>query len=86
MARHLTMNSTSPALNGYFRTFEQNVNGEVKGFHKPIMIAGGYGNIRPDHVEKDAIQPGDLLIVLGTCDVNRSWWWRSLFCRQRYNG
>ncbi|MCT8089969.1 phosphoribosylformylglycinamidine synthase [Acinetobacter sp. C_4_1] len=54
-----------PALNGYFRTFEQNVNGEVKGFHKPIMIAGGYGNIRPDHVEKDAIQPGDLLIVLG---------------------
>ena len=54
-----------PALNGYFRTFEQNVNGEVKGFHKPIMIAGGYGNIRSDHVEKDAIQPGDLLIVLG---------------------
>ncbi|EOR06465.1 phosphoribosylformylglycinamidine synthase [Acinetobacter tandoii] len=54
-----------PALNGYFRTFEQNINGEVKGFHKPIMIAGGYGNIRPDHVEKDAIQPGDLLIVLG---------------------
>jgi len=54
-----------PALNGYFRTFEQKVNGEVKGFHKPIMIAGGYGNIRPDHVEKDAIQPGDLLIVLG---------------------
>lgn len=54
-----------PNLNGYFRTFEQNVNGEVKGFHKPIMLAGGYGNIRPDHVEKDAIQPGDLLIVLG---------------------
>ncbi|MEZ2902293.1 phosphoribosylformylglycinamidine synthase [Acinetobacter terrestris] len=54
-----------PALNGYFRTFEQNVNGDVKGFHKPIMIAGGYGNIRPDHVEKDPIQPGDLLIVLG---------------------
>ncbi|MBF7691138.1 phosphoribosylformylglycinamidine synthase [Acinetobacter pollinis] len=54
-----------PNLNGYFRTFEQNVNGDVKGFHKPIMIAGGYGNIRPDHVEKDPIQPGDLLIVLG---------------------
>ncbi|MCU4439740.1 phosphoribosylformylglycinamidine synthase [Acinetobacter lwoffii] len=54
-----------PALNGYFRTFEQNVNGDVKGFHKPIMIAGGYGNIRPDHVEKDPILPGDLLIVLG---------------------
>ena len=54
-----------PALNGYFRTFEQNVSGDVKGFHKPIMIAGGYGNIRPDHVEKDPILPGDLLIVLG---------------------
>ena len=54
-----------PALNGYFRTFEQKVHGDVKGFHKPIMIAGGYGNIRPDHVEKDPIQPGDLLIVLG---------------------
>ncbi len=54
-----------PALNGYFRTFEQKINGDVKGFHKPIMIAGGYGNIRADHVEKDAIQPGDLLIVLG---------------------
>lgn len=54
-----------PNLNGYFRTFEQEVHGEVKGFHKPIMIAGGYGNIRPDHVEKDPIQPGDLLIVLG---------------------
>lgn len=54
-----------PNLNGYFRTFEQNVNGEVKGFHKPIMIAGGYGNIRADHVEKNDIQAGDLLIVLG---------------------
>ncbi len=58
-----------PNLCGYFRTFEQavNVNGniEVKGFHKPIMIAGGYGNIRPDHVEKNPIEPGDLLIVLG---------------------
>ena len=54
-----------PNLCGYFRSFEQRIHGEVKGFHKPIMIAGGYGNIRPDHVEKDAIQAGDLLIVLG---------------------
>ncbi len=69
-----------PNLNGYFRTFEQNVNGEVKGFHKPIMIAGGYGNIRPDHVEKDAIQPGDLLIVLGTSHVDRFRWRCSIFC------
>jgi phosphoribosylformylglycinamidine synthase len=58
-----------PNLCGYFRTFEQSVTisgkTDVKGFHKPIMIAGGYGNIRPDHVEKDPIEPGDLLIVLG---------------------
>ena len=63
-----------PNLCGYFRTFEQSIttaNGiegalsEVRGFHKPIMIAGGYGNIRPEHVEKDPIKPGDLLIVLG---------------------
>ncbi|MFP5006299.1 hypothetical protein ACLFLN_12215 [Acinetobacter pittii] len=62
---------------------EQNVNGEVKDFHKPIMIAGGYGNIRPDHVEKDAIQPGDLLHCIGwPCNVNRSWWWcwQNFFC------
>ncbi len=58
-----------PALCGYFRSFEMTVNGvqgaEVAGYHKPVMIAGGYGNIRADHVQKNAIQPGDLLIVLG---------------------
>ncbi|AXI02501.1 phosphoribosylformylglycinamidine synthase [Aquirhabdus parva] len=54
-----------PNLCGYFRTFELNLNGNVRGFHKPIMLAGGYGNIRPDHVEKLPIQQGDLLIVLG---------------------
>jgi len=54
-----------PNLCGYFRSFELNVNGAVRGFHKPIMLAGGYGNIRPDHVEKLPIQQGDLLIVLG---------------------
>ena len=58
-----------PALCGYFRSFEMTVNGvngaEVAGYHKPIMIAGGYGNIREDHVQKNAIQPGNLLIVLG---------------------
>ena len=46
------------------------------------MIAGGYGNIRPDHVEKDAIQPGDLLIVLGgPCDAHWFGRWCSFFCR-----
>ncbi|WP_068860207.1 phosphoribosylformylglycinamidine synthase [Perlucidibaca aquatica] len=58
-----------PALCGYFRSFEMTVNGingaEVAGYHKPIMIAGGYGNIREDHVQKNTIQPGNLLIVLG---------------------
>jgi len=38
---------------------------EIRGYHKPIMIAGGVGNIRADHVRKGAINPGDKLIVLG---------------------
>ena len=58
-----------PALNGYFRTFEQKVNGaageEVRGYHKPIMIAGGYGNIRNEHVDKGEIPVGAKLICLG---------------------
>ena len=58
-----------PNLAGYFRTFEQKVAGpagdEVRGYHKPIMIAGGLGNIRPQHVEKGAIPVGAKLIVLG---------------------
>ena len=58
-----------PNLAGYFRTFEQKVAGaggdEVRGYHKPIMIAGGLGNIRPQHVEKGAIPAGAKLIVLG---------------------
>jgi phosphoribosylformylglycinamidine synthase len=58
-----------PNLCGYFRSFEMKVNGlngeEVRGYHKPVMIAGGYGNIRGQHVQKNPIQPGDKLIVLG---------------------
>ncbi|MFZ3192241.1 MAG: phosphoribosylformylglycinamidine synthase, partial [Moraxellaceae bacterium] len=54
-----------PNLCGYFRSFELSVQDKVWGFHKPIMMAGGYGNIRPDHVEKQPIEHGDLLIVLG---------------------
>ncbi len=58
-----------PALTGYFRTFEQKVNGaageEVRGYHKPIMIAGGLGNIREEHVEKGEIPVGAKLICLG---------------------
>ncbi|MEQ6886009.1 phosphoribosylformylglycinamidine synthase [Salicola sp. Rm-C-2C1-2] len=58
-----------PNLTGYFRTFEQNVSGvngaEYRGYHKPIMIAGGVGNIREDHVHKDVIPSGSRLIVMG---------------------
>ena len=54
-----------PNLLGYFRTFEQEVGGEVRGYHKPIMIAGGLGNIRAEHTAKQAIPAGALLIHLG---------------------
>ncbi|MDP2609660.1 MULTISPECIES: phosphoribosylformylglycinamidine synthase [unclassified Oceanobacter] len=54
-----------PNLCGYFRTFELQHDGEVRGYHKPIMIAGGYGNIRDEHVQKGDIPVGAALIVLG---------------------
>jgi len=59
-----------PNICGYFRTFEQTVPGpdgtpEMRGYHKPIMIAGGSGNIRPGHVLKNAIEDGDMIVVLG---------------------
>ncbi len=54
-----------PNICGYFRTFEAEFDGEVRGYHKPIMIAGGLGNIRSDHVEQRSIADGASLIVLG---------------------
>ena len=58
-----------PALTGYFRTFEQSIatprGEEVRGYHKPIMLAGGMGNIRAEHVQKGEIVVGSKLIVLG---------------------
>ncbi len=54
-----------PALAGYFRTFEQTVGGRLWGYHKPIMLAGGMGNIRPAHVDKHRLPPGAAVIVLG---------------------
>ena len=54
-----------PALCGYFRTFELEVDGEVRGYHKPIMIAGGLGNVRGEHVHKGEIPPGAAIVVLG---------------------
>src|SRR5690606_26989469 len=54
-----------PNLCGYFRTLDLEHNGEVRGYHKPIMIAGGYGNVRGEHVQKGEIPVGACLIVLG---------------------
>ena len=55
-----------PALGGYFRTFEMRApDNRLRGYHKPIMIAGGMGNIREGHVDKGLAQPGDRVIVLG---------------------
>ena len=58
-----------PALTGYFRTFEEEVvtpNGlELRGYHKPIMIAGGYGSIKRQHIHKKPMPVGAKIIVLG---------------------
>ncbi len=54
-----------PNICGYFRCFEQEMNGQCHGYHKPIMISGGYGNIRPEHVLKKPFQSGTKLVVLG---------------------
>ncbi len=54
-----------PNLAGYFRTFEQHVGGEWRGYHKPIMLAGGIGNIRADHTHKHPLPDGTLLVQLG---------------------
>ncbi len=54
-----------PNLCGYFRSFEMTVDEEVRGYHKPIMIAGGLGNIRASHVDQHPIEPGSALIALG---------------------
>ncbi len=58
-----------PNLTGYFRTFEQDVPNadglKARGYHKPIMLAGGVGSVRPMHALKQAIEPGSPIIVLG---------------------
>jgi phosphoribosylformylglycinamidine synthase len=54
-----------PSICGYFRTYEQKINADVRGYHKPIMIAGGLGNIRAGHVIKNTIQAKAKIIVLG---------------------
>jgi phosphoribosylformylglycinamidine synthase len=58
-----------PGILGYFRTYEQRVAGDppgvTRGYHKPIMLAGGLGNVRRDHVEKGDVPPGACIVVLG---------------------
>ena len=58
-----------PALNGYFRTFEYLPDANdptlVRGYHKPVMIAGGVGNIRAEHVHAIPFVANTKLIVLG---------------------
>ena len=56
-----------PNLAGYFRTFEQKTDQDnvLRGYHKPIMVAGGMGNIRPMLVKKYAIPADSLIIILG---------------------
>jgi phosphoribosylformylglycinamidine synthase len=58
-----------PNLCGYFRTLEIEAPGpdgrELRGYHKPIMIAGGLGNIRAEHVHKSNIPAGAAIVVIG---------------------
>ncbi|HSN72579.1 MAG TPA: phosphoribosylformylglycinamidine synthase, partial [Steroidobacteraceae bacterium] len=58
-----------PNILGYFRSFEQRIAHEqratLRGYHKPIMIAGGVGNVRRQHVEKAEVPAGARLVVLG---------------------
>ncbi|MCP4313998.1 MAG: phosphoribosylformylglycinamidine synthase, partial [Bacteroidetes bacterium] len=58
-----------PNIAGYFRTYEEKEassdENHLRGYHKPIMLAGGMGNIRDEHVQKGQIDPGHQLIVLG---------------------
>ena len=54
-----------PQLCGFFRTYEEKVAGAWRGYHKPIMLAGGMGNIRRGHIEKHGISSGDLIVQLG---------------------
>ena len=54
-----------PNLTGYFRTFEEKVSGEMRGYHKPIMLAGGVGNISAIHTHKHDLPVGALVVHLG---------------------
>jgi phosphoribosylformylglycinamidine synthase len=54
-----------PSITGFFRTFESNRPEDLRGYVKPIMLAGGLGSVRPEHTKKRKIHSGALLVVLG---------------------
>ena len=58
-----------PNLAGYFRTYESHLPGlpdnEIRGYHKPIMVAGGVGNVRAEHANKIDVPVGARVVVLG---------------------
>ncbi len=58
-----------PTLTGFFRTYEQRVEGpdgpDWRGYHKPILLAGGIGNVRPMHTHKASVPVGAAIVVLG---------------------
>lgn len=64
-----------PGLLGYFRTYADSIlvaggEKELRGYHKPIMLAGGMGNINEAHIEKGCFPPGSQLVVLGGPGMN----------------
>ena len=55
-----------PNILGYFRSYEQQTpDGDIRGYHKPIMLAGGLGHIQEQHIKKGEIPVGSKIIVLG---------------------
>ncbi len=58
-----------PNLAGYFRTYEGRFSGlpdnEIRGYHKPIMVAGGVGNVRSEHAKKIDVPVGARIVVIG---------------------
>ena len=54
-----------PQLCGFFRTYEGEIAGELRGYHKPIMLAGGMGSIRNSQVQKKPVKVGSLIVQIG---------------------
>ncbi|HBF33612.1 TPA: phosphoribosylformylglycinamidine synthase, partial [Candidatus Sumerlaeota bacterium] len=54
-----------PQLCGFFKTYDEEHNGKYRGFHKPIMLAGGLGGIKRKHVQKNEIKPGAKILQIG---------------------